>query len=363
MVIKNRKLPITPHIYVDWTSMLEKRNPVFNRVIAKAHRLGIYDILGMWQDWNCELVAQFCATAWLSGNGYDNTINFSIEGHHFSLCIKEIPALFILANDDFHRVDISNERTVSSNEFTPLYLLGNESNYGAIHGLLPEYAIFNKIFRGTLMAKRADWSNINGSTRVLLLALLDGHPLPCISVFFWIEMLYMLKHGSSYVIYALYIQKIINTKIDMEFQYDGDHGPYHPQPIRTPHTSPPAVATPVGARVPPASGHAPSSTLESSRAATRQGKKQNILLKGLKTLISMCRSNDTLIRESHQQMSQRLSHLEERQREINTSMGLENPEPTVYPPPSVEVPWAWYRNAAADDDGDGIDKADDEESE
>jgi hypothetical protein len=74
------------------------------------------------------------------------------------------------------------------------------------------------------MPKRGDRSHINGCTRVLLLAILDDRPLLCISVFFWTEMLYMLKHGSSYVIYAPYIQKIINSKTDMEFQYDGDHG-------------------------------------------------------------------------------------------------------------------------------------------
>jgi hypothetical protein len=49
-VIKDRKLPITRHIYVDWTTMLEKRNPIFNKVIAKAQSLGIYDMLGMWQN-------------------------------------------------------------------------------------------------------------------------------------------------------------------------------------------------------------------------------------------------------------------------------------------------------------------------
>jgi hypothetical protein len=37
--------------------MLDKRNAAFNRVVAKAQQLGIYDILGMWQDWNYELVA------------------------------------------------------------------------------------------------------------------------------------------------------------------------------------------------------------------------------------------------------------------------------------------------------------------
>jgi hypothetical protein len=39
----------------------------------------------------------------------------------------------------------------------------------------------------------------------------------------------------------------------------------------------------------------------------------------------MCHSNDALIRESHQQMSQRLSTLEERQHEMHTSMGFETP--------------------------------------
>jgi hypothetical protein len=80
---------------------------------------------------------------------------------------------------------------------------------------------------------------------------------------------------------------------------------------------------PTGARASPTSRHAPSATLESFRASARRGKKQNILVKRLKTLISMCCSNGTLIRESHQQMSQRLSHLEERQREMHTSIGLE----------------------------------------
>jgi hypothetical protein len=214
-------------------------------------------------------------------------------------------------NDDFHRANIANERTVSNNELSPLYFLGNESNYDIIHDLLPDYVIFNKIFRGTLTTKRGDRSHINGSTRVLLLAILDDRPPPCISVFFWTKMLYMPKHGSSYVIYAPYIQKIINSKMDIKFQYDGDHSAYIPQLVWTPHTSPPTAASPTGARAPPASGHAPSGAPESSKASTHRGKKQNILVKCLKTLISMCRSNVTLIHESYQQMSQRLSQLVE----------------------------------------------------
>jgi hypothetical protein len=58
--------------------------------------------------------------------------------------------------------------------------------------------------------------------------------------------------------------------------------------------------------------HATLAAPELSRAVARPGKKQNVLVWGLNTLISMCHSNDGLIRESHQQMSQQLSMLEER---------------------------------------------------
>jgi hypothetical protein len=109
----------------------------------------------------------------------------------------------------------------------------------------------------------------------------------------------------------------------MELWYDGKHGAYQPQIVRAPTVPapPPAAAAtgtsaaahdslpvnarspPAGARAPPASRHAPSATPESSRATTHRGKKQNILIRGLKTLISMCRSNDALIHESHHQLS------------------------------------------------------------
>jgi hypothetical protein len=120
-------------------------------------------------------------------------------------------------------------------------------------------------------------------------------------------------------------------------------------------TSPPARAP----SPPPASRPAPSAAPKSSRATTCHGKKQNILVKGLKALISMCRSNDALIRKSHQQMSQRLSTLEERQREMRTSMGFETPESVVYPPlppPAMDDPWAWYRNDEEDGNDDEIEE-------
>jgi hypothetical protein len=51
-------------------------------------------------------------------------------------------------------------------------------------------------------------------------------------------------------------------------------------------------------------------------------------------------------------MSQRLSHLEEPQRKIHTSMGVKTIEHVIYPPPPpvVEDPWDWFHNTNDDDD-------------
>jgi hypothetical protein len=175
--------------------------------------------------------------------------------------------------------------------------------------------MFNNIFCNTLTPKRGDRTSIRGSTRNLLLAILDNMPPPCISTFLWMEFMFMLNHGMTYVIYAPYIQRIINYKTNMEFGYDGKHVAYQPHIIRGPVDPPPphavvavgtSAATPAShptrapSSPPTTSRHAPSATPESSRAATRRGKKQNILIKGLKNLISLCHSNDALIHESHQ---------------------------------------------------------------
>jgi hypothetical protein len=98
-------------------------------------------------------VAQFYATTWRSGDGFDSTLNFAIEGHCYELTITKLPIIFGLAPNDFDREPISTERSISDNELAPLYFPRNENNYGTNHGMLPEYNNFNNIFQNTLTPK------------------------------------------------------------------------------------------------------------------------------------------------------------------------------------------------------------------
>jgi hypothetical protein len=96
----------------------------------------------------------------------------------------------------------------------------------------------------------------------------------------------MLNHGTTNVIYAPYIQKIINYKADTEFGYDGKHEAYQPHIVRRPAIPPPppTAATAGTSVAAPASSpaHAPSppavrrlallAAHESSHAATHRDK-------------------------------------------------------------------------------------------
>jgi hypothetical protein len=97
----------------------------------------------------------------------------------------------------------------------------------------------------------------------------------------------LLQHGTTYVIYAPYIQRIINYKTNMEFVYDENHGAYQPHVIRGPVDPPPPPAAAAAGTLaaapaspparapspPPTSRPALSAAPESSQAATRHGKK------------------------------------------------------------------------------------------
>jgi hypothetical protein len=115
--------------------------------------LGIFDILGLHQEWNTELVAQFYATTWRSGEGLDSTLNFTPEGHRYELEITELPTIFTFAKNDFAREPINTKRSILDNELAPLYYPGKEHNFSTNHVLLPKYYIFNHIFRNTLTPK------------------------------------------------------------------------------------------------------------------------------------------------------------------------------------------------------------------
>ena len=127
--------------------MRGKRDPTFDSVIEFAEEWGFYSLLGIVQEWNCELVAQFFSTAWFEGHGEAQTIHFSLEGHHFSVSLARLVNILELPGDDLDRRQVFTEATISDNALAPLHLPGMGHNTRYVQGLRPVYKVLNGLFR------------------------------------------------------------------------------------------------------------------------------------------------------------------------------------------------------------------------
>jgi len=217
--------------------------------------------------------------------------------------------------------------------------------YGTVHGLRPVYKIFNYLFRETLTPKKGDRSSLNGTSRNILLALSGDEPIS-IGHFMWTELSFMLRHGSSYVIYAPYIQRIIKVKTRMDFQYDGIHSAYTPQAVRPP--PPPARAPSVSrGRSPPP---------ESSQSASRRRRHDNLLKRGLRAIFASCRRHDDILENF-------IKDSQEQFQELRAERSLPPARFRPIYPPSFEFPEISDDEPESENENDGDEDGEDEDEE
>jgi hypothetical protein len=84
MIIKNPKNTHKAQ-YVDWEHMARKNDPIFNEVISNCERQRVKMLMGFRQDWNKEIIAQFCHIALLTHwfrEGYELDSKWSEVFHH-----------------------------------------------------------------------------------------------------------------------------------------------------------------------------------------------------------------------------------------------------------------------------------------
>jgi hypothetical protein len=154
----------------------------------------------------------------------------------------------------------------------------------------------NKIFRETLTPKRGDRTKIHGTVKLLLLAMDFDHMSFSVFHFFWMEMRYMLHHGCNPVIYAPYIQRMINAVTGMEFGYDTVHAPYCPQPPKELEFPPESESPPSAHSPPQPTPVMPSTSAMPSTSRAHPRKKGNAFVHGLKALFRVCGNTNDVVR-------------------------------------------------------------------
>jgi hypothetical protein len=349
-VFIEKKNAITVSKYINWDEMSEKNNPTFDLVIRECERKHLYEFLALNQDWNNELVAQFCSTAWFEGEGKNSFIHFNLQGRAFWVSYKQFATILKL-DDTLDEMEIHDDINPTDEALMTLYR-DEDPDIATTHGLRPYMEIMNRIFRETLTPKRGDRTKIHGTVKNLLLAMDFDHPPFSVFHFFWTELRYMLHHGSNPVIYAPYIQRMINAVTGMEFGYDAVHAPYCPQPPKE-QEFPPEGESPPSAHSPPQpTMDMPSTSAMPSSSRTRPRRKGNAFISGLKALFKVCRNTNDVVRAHARANQQSINRIERH-------LGIEETDWPAFPPsPPRDFPAAWEHYEVGDDDGDDDDEDD-----
>jgi hypothetical protein len=346
-VFIEKKNAITISKYINWDEMREKNNPTFELVIRECEKKRLYDFLALNQNWNNELVAQFCSTAWFEGEGKMSFIHFNLQGRAFWVSYRQFATILML-DDTLDEMEIHDEIDPTDKALMTLYR-DEDPDLTTTHGLRPYMETMNKIFRETLTPKRGDRTKIHGTVKLLLLAMDFDHPSFSVFHFFWTEMRYMLHHGSNPVIYAPYIQRMINAMTGMEFGYDTVHAPYCPQPPKELEFPPESESPPSAHSPPQPTPDMPSTSAMPSTSRARPRKKGNAFVHGLKALFRVCRNTNDVIRSHARANQQSINRIERH-------LGIEEMAWPVFPPsPPRDLPAEWEQYDAGDDDDDDED--------
>jgi hypothetical protein len=167
------------------------------------------------------------------------------------------------------------------------------------------------------------------------------HPPFSVFHFFWTELRYMLHHGSTPVIYAPYIQRMINAVIGMEFGYDTVHAPYCPQPPKELEFPPEGESPPSAHSPPQPTTDMPSTSAMPSTSRARPRK--------------VCRNTNDVVRAHARANQQSINRIERH-------LGIEKTAWPAFPPsPPRDLPAEWEQYDACNDDDDDDDEEEDDE--
>jgi len=151
--------------WIDWSGMAKQDKPTLNEIIATCERQRVKHIMGFQYDWCVEVICQFYATLYMT----PRKIEWMTQGEWYEVTYEDFVALLGFGPEDKTYASVHGEEILIVGELSFVYdLNASDVQYGTTKGLLPYYAILNKIIRETPLPKVGDSSSILSITKNLL---------------------------------------------------------------------------------------------------------------------------------------------------------------------------------------------------
>ena len=100
---------MVPEKWINWEWMANKDDPVFRQIRAECDRRQLTDLMGLYQDWSNEMVAQFYATLWIESDNEDiqaSRLHWTLEGQRFDVTYADFAQILGFGEEDRQRVQI-----------------------------------------------------------------------------------------------------------------------------------------------------------------------------------------------------------------------------------------------------------------
>jgi hypothetical protein len=207
--------------------MENKRDPIFDGVIAACQTKHLRDILAFKKDWNNEVVAQFYATVCFKEHGDTRKLHWMTESQWYEVSYSHFARLFGFGRKDASRPIIHSALKLEARKIKFTYPRSKQGHFGKTTDMLPFYAYLNRLFRRTVTPKDGDGTKILAYNKNILAAMAPNANGFEFSIFdfVWEEIKAISENSLKSCGYVPYLMHMIERVTAWTFFYDKEHHP------------------------------------------------------------------------------------------------------------------------------------------
>nr|CAE04851.2 OSJNBa0084K01.23 [Oryza sativa Japonica Group] len=213
------------HKWISWKHIGE--TPEFENLQEMFRTVGIDRIVTMKQPFDEDLIRQFYATVWVSGDcdamkWMSRTLRCSINRRES----KELLHIRFNNGDDLHDEHTHNPFPID--HFSQFYEEGGRHTYGKVAGLRALPSVINRIVRATILPRCGNNDDIRGVAWHVIDAIMDGRRFDVINLMMKEIAISKGTLGQG-IYYAPYIMRLIQSKLGQIGHNLKEHKEYKPR--------------------------------------------------------------------------------------------------------------------------------------
>jgi hypothetical protein len=215
--------------------MEAQQDPIYNQVMAACESHHLKNLMGVYYDWNLEVIAQFYATLYIEEGSGARRMHWMTKGEWYNISYDDFDSRFSFGVVDAHHARLHMHNLLDEDEMKFMYASGQEGNVGTTNGLYTFYSVLNRLFRKTMCPRDGDPANISQFAKDLLANLRDGAPPLSMMDFVWEEIKGISPNSQKNCGFTPYLIFIIDDVTGRNFPKEGKHMSFKPNPSSSGH--------------------------------------------------------------------------------------------------------------------------------